>query len=115
MKWPVGVGGKGNEGVAGLVSQTPGALGYVELIYALQNKIAYGSVQNAAGNFVARDASTAVTAAAAAAAGADARGLPRVDHQPAGQGRLPDRVVHVAPALRESAGQGAGRRSWWSS
>ena len=42
VKWPVGVGGKGNEGVAGLVSQTPGALGYVELIYALQNNIAYG-------------------------------------------------------------------------
>ncbi len=38
VKWPVGIGGKGNEGVAGLVSQTPGALGYVELIYALQNK-----------------------------------------------------------------------------
>ena len=40
MNWPTGVGGKGNEGVAGLVKQTPGALGYVELIYALQNKIA---------------------------------------------------------------------------
>jgi phosphate transport system substrate-binding protein len=50
--WPVGVGGKGNEGVAGLVRQLPGALGYVELIYALQNKIAYGEVKNAAGNWV---------------------------------------------------------------
>jgi phosphate transport system substrate-binding protein len=49
--WPVGVGGKGNEGVAGLVRQLPGALGYVELIYALQNKIAFGAVKNAAGNF----------------------------------------------------------------
>lgn len=49
--WPVGVGGKGNEGVAGLVRQLPGALGYVELIYALQNKITFGSVKNAAGNF----------------------------------------------------------------
>jgi len=49
--WPVGVGGKGNEGVAGLVRQLPGALGYVELIYALQNKITYGSVKNAAGNW----------------------------------------------------------------
>src|SRR5439155_13666639 len=45
VNWPTGVGGKGNEGVAGLVSQTPGAIGYVELIYALQNKISYGSVQ----------------------------------------------------------------------
>jgi len=46
--WPVGVGGKGNEGVAGLVRQLPGAIGYVELIYALQNKISYGEVKNAA-------------------------------------------------------------------
>ena len=46
VNWPVGVGGKGNEGVAGLVSQTPGSIGYVELIYALQNKISYGSVKN---------------------------------------------------------------------
>jgi phosphate transport system substrate-binding protein len=66
VKWPVGVGGKGNEGVAGLVSQTPGALGYVELIYALQNNISYGSVQNAAGTFV-RASIDSVTAAAASA------------------------------------------------
>ena len=52
MNWPIGVGGKGNEGVAGLVTQTPGSIGYVELIYALQNKISYGSVQNMAGEFV---------------------------------------------------------------
>jgi phosphate transport system substrate-binding protein len=45
VKWPTGVGGQGNEGVAGLVSQTPWSIGYVELIYALQNKIAYGSVR----------------------------------------------------------------------
>ena len=49
--WPVGVGGKGNEGVAGLVRQLPGAIGYVELIYALQNKITFGDVKNAAGNW----------------------------------------------------------------
>jgi phosphate transport system substrate-binding protein len=67
VKWPVGVGGKGNEGVSGLVSQTPGALGYVELIYALQNNISYGAVQNSGGNFV-RASIDAVTAAAAAAA-----------------------------------------------
>ena len=67
MKWPVGVGGKGNEGVAGLVKQTPGSIGYVELIYALQNKIAYGAVQNAAGKFV--EASIPAVTAAAAAAG----------------------------------------------
>src|SRR5260221_4016245 len=48
VTWPVGVGGKGNEGVSGLVRQTPGSIGYVELIYALQNKISYGEVANAA-------------------------------------------------------------------
>jgi phosphate transport system substrate-binding protein len=68
VKWPTGVGGQGNEGVAGLVSQTPGAIGYVELIYALQNKISYGSVQNMAGEFVTAS-EMSVTAAAAAAAG----------------------------------------------
>jgi phosphate transport system substrate-binding protein len=68
VNWPSGVGGKGNEGVAGLVSQTPGSIGYVELIYALQNKIAYGSVQNMAGEFITAS-EQAVTAAAASAAG----------------------------------------------
>src|SRR5882724_6512654 len=46
VNWPAGVGQKGNEGVSGFVKQTPGSIGYVELIYAIQNKIAYGSVQN---------------------------------------------------------------------
>ena len=66
VNWPVGVGGKGNEGVSGLVKQTPGAIGYVELIYALQTKISYGTVQNAAGKFVAASTES-VTAAAAEA------------------------------------------------
>ena len=68
VKWPVGVGAKGNEGVAGLVKQTPGAIGYVEPVYAKQNQIAFGSVKNANGKFV-KAAPEAVTAAAAAAAG----------------------------------------------
>ena len=67
VNWPAGVGANGNEGVSGLVQQTPGAIGYVELIYALQNKISYGSVQNAAGEFV-KASVQAVTAAAAVAA-----------------------------------------------
>jgi phosphate transport system substrate-binding protein len=68
VSWPVGVGGKGNEGVAGLVQQTPGAIGYVELIYALQNKIAFGAVRNAAGSYL-KASLESVTAAAASAAG----------------------------------------------
>lgn len=67
VNWPVGVGGKGNEGVAGLVKQTPGSLGYVELIYAMQNKISYGSVQNAAGEFVTATTETVSNAASVAA------------------------------------------------
>ncbi|HYU47919.1 MAG TPA: phosphate ABC transporter substrate-binding protein PstS [Terriglobales bacterium] len=52
VKWPIGLGGKGNEGVAGQVRQLQGSIGYVELIYAVQNKIPYGSVKNAAGEFL---------------------------------------------------------------
>ena len=63
VKWPVGLGGKGNEGVSGVVRQMPGAIGYVELIYAVQNKIPYGSVRNVAGNFV-KASLESVTAAA---------------------------------------------------
>ena len=66
VNWPVGVGGKGNEGVAGLVKQTPGAIGYVELIYAMQNKIDYGAVQNQAGQFVRASTETVSNAAARA-------------------------------------------------
>jgi phosphate transport system substrate-binding protein len=65
VNWPVGLGGKGNEGVSGLVKQTPGSIGYIELIYAVQNKIDYGKVQNASGKFVKADLA-GVTAAASA-------------------------------------------------
>jgi phosphate transport system substrate-binding protein len=64
VKWPVGLGGKGNEGVAGVIAQQPGALGYVELIYALQNKIPFGPVQNASGTFVKASLDTTTKAAA---------------------------------------------------
>jgi len=64
VNWPVGLGQKGNEAVAGTVKQTEGSIGYVELIYALSNKMAYGSVQNPAGNFV-KASLESVTAAAA--------------------------------------------------
>jgi phosphate transport system substrate-binding protein len=67
VNWPVGLGGKGNEGVSGQVKQTPNSIGYVELIYAVQNKMAYGVVKNSAGAFV-KASFDSVTAAAAGAA-----------------------------------------------
>jgi phosphate transport system substrate-binding protein len=67
VNWPIGLGGKGNEGVAGLVQQTPNSLGYIELIYAIQNKIAYGRVKNSSGEFVKADLASVSAAAAAAA------------------------------------------------
>jgi phosphate transport system substrate-binding protein len=67
VNWPVGLGGKGNEGVAGLVKQTSNGFGYVELIYAIQNKMPYGTVKNSSGAFIKADLA-GVTAAAAGAA-----------------------------------------------
>src|SRR5581483_2572993 len=66
VKWPKGLGGKGNDGVAGSIRQLPGSIGYVELIYAVQNKISYGSVRNSSGAFV-KASLESVTAAAASA------------------------------------------------
>jgi phosphate transport system substrate-binding protein len=66
VQWPVGVGGKGNEGVAAYVKQIPGSIGYVELAYALQNKMTYGAVQNAAGKFVQPSRESFQAAAASA-------------------------------------------------
>jgi phosphate transport system substrate-binding protein len=67
VNWPVGLGGQGNEGVSGLVKQTPNSIGYVELIYAIQNKMPYGRVRNSSGAFIKADLAS-VTAAAAGAA-----------------------------------------------
>ncbi len=68
VNWPTGLGAKGNDGVAGLVKQTPYSLGYVELIYAIQNKMPYGRVRNAAGTFVKPELASVTAAAAGAAA-----------------------------------------------
>lgn len=68
VKWPAGLGGKGNEGVTALIQQTPGAIGYVELIYALNNHIPFAELQNKAGNWV-KASLAGVTAAAASASG----------------------------------------------
>jgi phosphate transport system substrate-binding protein len=93
VKWPMGLGAKGNEGVAGMVRQMPGAIGYIELIYALQNNIAFGSVKNAAGLFV--KASLESTTAAAASL----KTMPpdfRVSITNAGQRLLSDCHFHMA-------------------
>ncbi len=66
VSWPAGIGGKGNEGVSGQVKQTPGAIGYVELIYAIQNKMPYADIKNSAGEFV-KPTLNSVTAALATA------------------------------------------------
>jgi phosphate transport system substrate-binding protein len=67
INWPVGLGGKGSEGVSGLIKQTPGAVGYVELIYAVQTKIDYGTVKNSSGAFIKADFNSVSAAAAGAA------------------------------------------------
>jgi phosphate transport system substrate-binding protein len=67
VAWPTGLGGKGNEGVAGTVKQTANSIGYVELIYAAQNKMAYGAIRNSAGTFVRADFDSVSEAAAGAA------------------------------------------------
>jgi len=66
VNWPVGLGGKGNEGVTGLIKQTPNSIGYVELIYAAQNKVPYGTVKNSAGTFVKADLASVTEAASGA-------------------------------------------------
>ena len=72
VNWPSGLGGKGNEGVAGLIKQTPGGIGYIELAYAIQNNIPYATVQNKAGNFILPTIES-VTAAANIAIPADGK------------------------------------------
>jgi phosphate transport system substrate-binding protein len=77
VQWPVGLGGKGNEGVAGQVKQLPGSIGYVELAYATQNKLAYADIRNAKGQFV----TPTIGAVTAAAAGAVAKLPPNTDYR----------------------------------
>ncbi len=98
LAWPVGLGGKGNEGVAGQVKQTPGAIGYVELAYAKQNharRTQRSRMQS--GEFVepSIESATAAAAAVGRTLSADVR-LPPVDRQRGGHRRLPDLVVHLA-------------------
>ena len=75
VKWPVGLGGKGNEGVAGQMKQTPGAIGYTELASVTQNKMPAAQVKNAAGNFVAPTVESTTAAAEGAASGLPAMAM----------------------------------------
>jgi phosphate transport system substrate-binding protein len=88
VRWPVGIGGKGNEGVAGFVRQTPYSIGYVELVFAAQNHMSYGSVQNAAGQFVRADLASVTAAAAGAAANMPADFRVSITNAP-GEGAYP--------------------------
>ena len=109
VNWPVGLGGKGNEGVTQQVKQVEGAVGYVELIYAMSNNLPYAQIKNAAGSFV-EPSLESVTAAAASAKLGEGHRFPGLDHQRPGQGRLSDRFVHLAagPARKQGRGQGQG-------
>ena len=103
VTWPVGLGGKGNEGVAGMVRQTPGSIGYVELIYALQNKIAYAAVKNAAGEYMNATLDSVSAAAATAKIPADYR--VSITNAP-GKGAYPVSTftwILVSPALPDAA------------
>ena len=111
MNWPVGLGGKGNEGVAGQVKQTPGAIGYVELIYAKQNKMPYADVKNAAGKFV-KASLDSVTAAMATAQIPDDFRFSMINA--AGRGSLSDRRRDLAAGLRTAKGRRQRQRSWSS-
>ena len=104
VQWPVGLGGKGNEGVAGQVKQTAMSLGYVELAYAKQNNLPVAQVRNTAGNFV----EPSIASITAAAEGVMASLTPEyrlshLDRQRTGRRRLPDFVVHLVAGVRDSA------------
>jgi phosphate transport system substrate-binding protein len=73
VSWPTGIGGKGNEGVSGQVKQVPGSIGYVELVYAKQNKLPYADVKNSSGNYVTPSIESVTEALAAADIPADFR------------------------------------------
>ena len=108
VNWPTGVGGRGNEGVSGLVKQTPGAIGYVELIYALQNKIAVRERHERGGRTGQGDGGIG-HGRGRRSSEVDAARLPSVDHQRAGQRRLPDLVLHLDAPVRKREGQVAGQ------
>lgn len=117
VNWPVGLGGKGNEGVAGQVKAAPGALGYVELAYAITNKLPAGAVRNQAGKFVEAsiESTTAAAAGAASAMPADFRVSLT---NPAGDGAYPIASFTWLLVYKEQRDQAKGkalvRFLWWA-
>ena len=111
--WPAGIGGKGNEGVAGLVRQTPGSLGYVELIYALQTKINMAPCRTCRASLSRK---RAVGDPRRRRRGRqNACGFPCVHHERARQRRLSNLVVHLVVAVPKTRRTSRRRRSWWTS
>ena len=109
VKWPVGLGGKGNEGVTALVQQTPGSIGYIELIYALTNHIPFADLKNHDGNWV-KASLDGVTAAASGRSSGHTGRFPRIDHRRDWAECIPDLVVHL-PAGFSAAEQTRCRRA----
>ena len=104
VKWPKGLGGKGNEGVAGSIRQLPGSIGYVELIYAVQNKIPYGSVKNSAGAF--REGVAGRRNSGGCIGSEDAGGFSCIDYECSGEGCLSDFEFHLASDSGAIEGRG---------
>lgn len=102
VRWPTGQGGAGNAGVAALVKRTPGAIGYVEYSYAVQEGLAFGRVQNVDGLFVAPDIDR-FQDAAATVRWQGLQGLRRADDQRRRAGRLPNHSNHVHPHAQVAA------------
>ena len=105
VQWPVGIGAKGNEGVANMTTQTDGAIGYVEYAYAKQTKMAYAELVNKAGKTVAPSAES-FQAAAANADWEHAPGYYLILTDQAGPGQLADHRDQLHPGVRGAAGCG---------
>ncbi len=108
VNWPVGLGGKGNEGVTQQVKQVEGALGYVELIYALSNNLPYAQIKNAAGSFITPSLETVTAAAAGVKLPKDTDFRVSITNAP-GRGRVPHRLFHLAPGQEGQQGSGQGQ------
>jgi phosphate transport system substrate-binding protein len=115
VKWPTGLGGKGNEGVTGMVQSTPGAIGYLELAYARQNKLPTCAIKNADGQFVQPSVESTTAAAAAATLPEDFRGSITDAH---GKGAYPIASFTYLLVYKDQADEAKGHALanllWWA-